>query len=225
MCKAKHDVHFIHECKSHNVYPKFVRWRNIKSKTPKERNNYYNKNLNSAINKKDKNLKMLTEEHSSILKNLKISTTWMKGTLIIYSIKNQQNKLGKTTKERPQKKLHHLVINKRINDGIRKNPNQIITNWSDSELNDDEIVVLKLSLKHRTFIRPRENEMIAVMEDIDDQIVRKDLLKKDNISKHVLTALKSFTYPYLYLGFKNFRVGQNRIMVLHFLKEIIGIKT
>ena len=187
-----------------------------------KRNNYYNKNLNSAINKKDKNLKMLTEEHSSILKN---STTWMKGTLIIYSIKNQQNKLGKTTKERPQKKLHHFVINKRINDGIRKNPNQIIINWSDSELNDDEIVVLKLSLKHRTFIRPRENEMIAVMEDIDDQIVRKDLLKKDNISKHVLTALKSFTYPYLYLGFKNFRVGQNRIMVLHFLKEIIGIKT
>ena len=60
--KAKHDVHFIHECKSHNVYPKFVRWRNIKNKTPKERNNYYNKNLNSAINKKDKNLKTLTEE-------------------------------------------------------------------------------------------------------------------------------------------------------------------
>ena len=181
--------------------------------------------MNSAINKKDKNLKTLTEEHSSILKNFKNSTTWMKGTLVIYSIKNQQNKLCKTTKERPQKKLHHLVTNKRINDGIRKNPNQIITNWSDSELNDDEIVVLKLSLKHRTFIRPRENEMIAVMEDIDDQIVRKDLLKKDNISKHVLTALKSFTYPYLYLGFKNFRVDQNRIMVLHFLKEIIGIKT
>ena len=67
---------------------------------------------------------------------------------------------------------------------------------------------------------------LEVMEDIDDQIVRKDLLKKDNISKyHVLTALKSFTYPYLYLGFKNFRVDQNRIMVLHFLQEIIGIKT
>ena len=34
--KAKHDVHFLHECKSHNAYPKFVRWKNIKNKTPNE---------------------------------------------------------------------------------------------------------------------------------------------------------------------------------------------
>ena len=37
--KAKHDVHLLHACKSYNAHPKFVRWRNIKSKTPKERNN------------------------------------------------------------------------------------------------------------------------------------------------------------------------------------------
>ena len=67
--KAKHDVHFLHECRSHNVYPKFVRWRNIKNKTPKERNNYCNKNLNSAI-KRRRELKTLTEEHGSILKKI-----------------------------------------------------------------------------------------------------------------------------------------------------------
>ena len=59
--KAKHDMHFLHECKSHNAYPKFVRWKNIKNKTPKERNNYYNKNLNSAVNKRRQELKLLTE--------------------------------------------------------------------------------------------------------------------------------------------------------------------
>ena len=37
------------------------------------------------------------------------------------------------------------------------------------------------------FFRPKENEMIAVMEDIYDQIVRQGLL----------TARKSFTYSYL----------------------------
>ena len=67
--KAKHDVRFLHEWKSHNGYPKFVRWRNIKNKTPKERNNYYNKNFNSAINKRRQKPKRLTEEHSSVLKN------------------------------------------------------------------------------------------------------------------------------------------------------------
>ena len=70
--KAKHDAHFLHECKSHNVYLKFACWRNIKNKTPKKRNNYYNKNLNSAVNKRRRGLKTLTEEHTSILKNLKI---------------------------------------------------------------------------------------------------------------------------------------------------------
>ena len=73
--KAKHDAHFLHECKSYNVYPKFVRLRNIKSKTPKERNNSYNKNLNSAIDKRRQELKTLIEEHDCILKNLKNSTT------------------------------------------------------------------------------------------------------------------------------------------------------
>ena len=43
-----------------------------------------------------------------------------------------------------QKKLDDLVINERINDGIRKNLNQTITNMSDIELNDDEIAVLFL---------------------------------------------------------------------------------
>ena len=129
----------------------------------------------------------------------------MKGTLVIYLIKQQQNKLYKKTKERHQKKLDNLVINKRINDGIRKNPNQTITNLSDTELSDDEIAVLKFGLKHGLLIRPKENEMIAVMEDIYDQTVRQDLLKKGNISKHcVQTALKSFTYSYLDLDLKNF---------------------
>ena len=71
----------------------------------------------------------------------------MKGTLVIYSIKQQQNKLCWKKEVRHQKQLDNLVINKRINDGIRKNPNQIITNLSDIELNDDEIALLKLSLK------------------------------------------------------------------------------
>ena len=85
---------------------------------------------------------------------------------------------------------------------------------SDIELNIDEIAVLKLDLKHALLIRPKQNEMIAVMEDIYDQIVCQDLLQKDNISKHrVQTSLKSFTYSYLDLDLKNFRVVQRRIKV------------
>ena len=47
----------------------------------------------------------------------------MKGTFLIYSIKQQQNKLCKKTKDRQQKKLDNHVINKCINDSIPKNYN------------------------------------------------------------------------------------------------------
>ena len=91
---------------------------------------------------------------------------------------------------------------------------------SDIALYYDEIPVLKFGLKHGLFIRPKENEMVPVVEDIYDQIVRQDLLKKDSISKHrVKTARKSFTYSYLDLDFENFRVDQRRIQTLRSLKE------
>ena len=43
---------------------------------------------------------MLTEEQSSILKNSKDSTTWMREISVSYSIKQRQIKLCKKTKER-----------------------------------------------------------------------------------------------------------------------------
>ena len=64
---------------------------------------------------------------------------------------------------------------------------------SDIELNNDEIAVLKLGLKHGLLIRPEENEMITVMEDIYDQIVHQDILRKDNISKHRVQKHLSLT--------------------------------
>ena len=44
------------------------------------------------------------------------------------------------------------------------------------------------------------------MEDIYDQIVRQNVMKNDNISKHrIKTALNSFTYAYLDLDFKSLK--------------------
>ena len=64
----------------------------------------------------------MTDDHETNLKTLKDSTTWIKGKLIIYSIKRQQDKFCGKTKLRHQEKLASLVINKRINEGIHLNP-------------------------------------------------------------------------------------------------------
>ena len=72
----------------------------------------------------------------------------MKGDLVIYSIKRKQNKLCVKAKIRHTKGNDNLIINKRINKGIRKNPNKSISNLSDIELTDSEISILNFGLKY-----------------------------------------------------------------------------
>ena len=56
--KAKHDVDILNQWKQEKVFPKFVQWKNIKSKNPLERNRYFSRNLNDAINKRCKELNL-----------------------------------------------------------------------------------------------------------------------------------------------------------------------
>ena len=87
-------------------------------------------------------------------------------------------------------------------------------------MTNEEIPLLKLGLKHGLLIRHKESEMITIMEDIDNQIVRQNVMKDDNISKHRLqTALNSFAYGYLDLDFKNFGIDQKRIKILRNLRN------
>ena len=54
--RAKHDVNFLQNCKTNNVFLKFVRWKNIEHKALHECIKYYTRNLNDA-NKRLKELK------------------------------------------------------------------------------------------------------------------------------------------------------------------------
>ena len=86
------------------------------------------------------------------------------------------------------------------------NGNTIITNLSNDELDEDEISVLEVGLKHNLFIRPCKSEMFLTMEDVYDQILLKqNILKGDRIGKHwAQTAVKVFTYNYMVLDVKQF---------------------
>ena len=54
--------------------------------------------------------------------------------------------------------------------------------------------------------------MVAIVENIWDQILRNDVLKEDHTSKHRLqTALKAFSYNYLDIDYKEFGFDQKRI--------------
>ena len=79
---------------------------------------------------------------------------------------------------------------------------------------------MKLGFKYGILIRPRESEMVVIIEDIYDQIVGQCLLKKHNITKYrVQTALKLFIYSYLDLDLKNYGLDQNKIKISRDLKD------
>ena len=70
-----------------------------------------------------------------------------------------------------------------------------MTNLTNINLSNDEISVLDFGLKHGVLMRPKEPEMIAIVENVWEQIQNHGILKNDHISKvRAKTALKSFAY-------------------------------
>lgn len=122
--------------------------------------------------------------------------------------------------QRHQKKHDNLIIEKRLHECTQRNPNKIITNLTNIVLTQDEISVLELGLKHGILLRPKEPEMIAIVENIWEQIDKHNIIKNDNISKaRAQTALKSFTYNCLDLDVKQFISDNKMVKVLRNIKE------
>ena len=96
----------------------------------------------------------------------------MKTQLVIFSVKRLKSNRCKTVLARHEKKLDALIINKRIHDGVNNNRNSITANLLNVELNEDEISILKVGVKHGLLIRPREHKMIVIMEDVYDEILK-----------------------------------------------------
>ena len=61
-------------------------------------------------------------------------------------------------------------------------PNFTITNLSSTVLTNHEYETLQYGLKHCTVIKPKDNEIFPIAEDIYDQIDRKSLCKENHIS-------------------------------------------
>ena len=88
------------------------------------------------------------------------------------------------------------------------------------ELNEDEICVLKAGLKHDLLMKPCESEMIVIMEDVYDQILKQNILKGDHIYRHrAETALKAFTCSYLDLDVKQLFNVRKKIKALQNLRD------
>ena len=69
-------------------------------------------------------------------------------------------------------------------------------------------------------MRPKEPEMIAIIENVWEQIQNHGILKNDHISKvRAKTALKSFGYNYINLEVTQFISDKKSIKTLRKLKD------
>ena len=113
-----------------------------------------------------------------------------------------------------------MILEKRLCGCTQRNPNKIITNLTNITLTQDEISVLELGLKHGVLLRPKEPKMIAIAENIYEQIEKHNVLKDNHISKAgAQTALKSFTYNCLDLDIKQYISDFKMVKVLRNIKE------
>ena len=64
-------------------------------------------------------MNLLKKEHDYSKEKL-LSSTWMKGQIILFSITRMQSKRCRYIKEKHQKKLDAIIVNKTIRDGIKK---------------------------------------------------------------------------------------------------------
>ena len=164
------------------VYPKFVRYKNLKNKPYKVGNRYYRPILLDEITTKNRSIHNFKKQLYEAETALHESTTWLKKLCITCTLSNVGNKQARKLKTSLEKTFSKILKDAKVFDGTYPNPNVTITNLSSRILTNDEYEILQYSLKHVIAIKPRDSEIFAIAEDIYDRIDRKGLCKENQIS-------------------------------------------
>ena len=148
LTKAELDLAFLRRCKESDVYPKFIRWRNIKRMKRKTRQHRIHKLLlDDAISERNANMSLQRKTTDELKNAIFDKTTWMKARLIVFSVDS-----GKTLG-------HESGVSE-----TRNEPEAV--NLSRKLLSTEQIQILKLGFRHGLATRANSIEMMAVSEDI-----------------------------------------------------------
>ena len=128
--------------------------------------------LNDAINERNTNICQLRKTTDELKNAIFDKNTWMKVRLIVFSVNRLLAGERKKTTTRHSHKLQRLLDMKTASERLETNPNEVIVNLSGKPLTTEQIGILKLGLRHGLATRPNSLEMMAVSEDIYDQLER-----------------------------------------------------
>ena len=203
------------------VCPKFTRWKNLKTRSIKEKNKFSRQIL---LDSKRKAIKSLQEQNTTSMNDLLSSTTLFKGYVLKISINRSVLKEEKKIIKRHRKKLDTLLEERDKNREILTNPNTIITNLSNHVLTEGEYDVLQYKLKHGLATRPKENDILAYAEDIWEQIDKTNICNNNFRSKSKSEiALQGMTFNLINIEDSRICKDTNHIKVIKQLRKDIAI--
>ena len=177
-----------------------------------------------SITEKNDYLRTLRKENDRMDTEFKKSFTWMKYMIFKLSINRLMEKEKARVTERHEKKLDKMIVKKAMQDGVHKNPNEVITNLRGEVLSKEEIDVLTLGLKHGIAMRPKEDEMIPVTEAFYSRLSELKIIKDTHMAtERVKNALRSFAYNMIEIDDKRFFTDSKMLKVIRNLKELMVI--
>ena len=117
------------------------------------------------------------------------NVTWRKSKCIVYSINILINAFIKKTQVTHNKKLDRLFNKKQEEDGLKDNPNNVISDLTSRILSNEECQVLRYGLNHGITTSLKESDILASPESVCNQMPRNNICKE--LHYHVERAKNS----------------------------------
>ena len=175
--------------RNNDVFPKFVCWKNVNRQPFKKKNRYYRRILLDEIDEKTKYLKTLKTQLTQQQKLLYENTTWIRGTILRYTLNTIITKEESKWIRIHNQKLDNLISENKAINGISENPNSVITNLSSQNLNNNECKILTYGFKHGIAKSPKQNDILASSGALWDQLESKISRKKISVQSKELKIL------------------------------------
>ena len=218
--KAEMDLKFLLQCRESKVFPTIVKWKILKKMKPRDRTRYHERNLSQNITDINQKLRSLKKDNEKMDLDLRNSLTWMKYMVFKFSIKRLIDNDREKVRKRHEKKLDKLIVDKALKEGVHKNPNPLITNLTEETLSKDETEVLTFGLNHGVALRPREDEILPLIEGFYSKVKSLDAIKNNYMaSERVKYALRSFAYNIIDIDDKHFHSDAKKIKLIKSLRK------
>ena len=190
----------------------------LKARQIKKQTNFI-KLTTYAIKARHNDFRKSQQQHVDLLNQLCQSTTLLKSHCILFFVIRLQSMQTHLIELRHQKKHDNLIIEKRLCDCTQGNKNKIITNVTNITLTQDGISVLEFGLKNGVLLKPKEPHMTGIVENVWEQIEKRNILKDHIVKVRAQTVLKLFTYICLNLDIKQYFSDNKMIKALRNIKE------